>query len=266
MNKLERLDSLPELLRVALQSWQSDMWTAMPGYIQSFDPVARTCEVKIALKVRVKNPRYGTPGFVGNPYDYVEIAKLTDCPAIFPSGGGFTLTFPITKGDECLVILASRCIDNWWAQGGLPLDSNGSQHSQNADNVRMHNLSDGFVLVGVNSKPNVIPNISTNSTQLRNDAGDTYVEVKNGVINVKAITVNVNSATANIVATTSATITSPSIILKNAGTALKKLVNDTFVNLFNNHTHTSAAAGASTSVPNNGSAGPGNTTSTVQAE
>ena len=32
---------------------------------------------------------------------------------VFPGGGGFALTFPVAAGDECLVVFASRCIDDY---------------------------------------------------------------------------------------------------------------------------------------------------------
>ena len=41
----------------------------------------------------------------------------------------------------------------------------------------MHDLSDGFVFVGVRSQPRVIPNVSTGATQLRSDDGSTLIEL-----------------------------------------------------------------------------------------
>jgi phage baseplate assembly protein V len=41
----------------------------------------------------------------------------------------------------------------------------------------MHDLSDGFALVGVYSQPNVIPSVSTDAVQLRSDDGQAFVEI-----------------------------------------------------------------------------------------
>src|SRR5260363_73502 len=49
----------------------------------------------------------------------VELPLLGDVPVFFPRGGGCTLTFPVQKGDECVVVFASRCIDGWWQSGGV---------------------------------------------------------------------------------------------------------------------------------------------------
>src|ERR1019366_1339884 len=96
-----------------------------------------------------------------------------DVPIVFPSAGGFTITLPITVGDEVLVIFSSRCIDGWWQNGGI----------QAPIEFRMHDLSDGFAIPGPKSLPHVIPNISTTGAQIRNNAGTTYVEISaNGQI------------------------------------------------------------------------------------
>ena len=89
-----------------------------------------TVTVQPSIRGRVEQPDGSTKS--------VALPLLVDVPAVFPSGGGFTLTFPIHQGDECLVVFADRCIDAWWQSGGIgePLET------------RTHNLSDGFALVG----------------------------------------------------------------------------------------------------------------------
>ena len=45
-------------------------------------------------------------------------------------------------GDECLVIFSERCIDAWWALGGV----------QPLAELRAHDYSDGFAILGVRSR------------------------------------------------------------------------------------------------------------------
>lgn len=146
-------------MRIALDGKQAQIWTALPCIIQSFNPVAMTCEVQPTINGIVRQ-QDGTS-------KEVKMPLLLDCPVFFPSGGGFTLTFPIKPGNECLVIFASRCIDAWWQQGGI----------QGQAELRMHDLSDGFCLPEVFSQPRVLSNVSTTATQLRSADGQTFVEV-----------------------------------------------------------------------------------------
>ena len=151
MLQLERVNDNQEALRLALEGHQAQVWTALPGIIESFDADAVTCTVQPAIKAEVRAPDGST--------EWVSLPLLLDCPVAFQRGGGGTLTFPIAKNDECLVIFASRCIDAWWSAGGVQVQSE----------FRMHDLSDGFVIVGPYSQPTKIWNISTNSVQLRSN-------------------------------------------------------------------------------------------------
>lgn len=147
---------------------QATIWTALPGIIQSFNPTEMTCVVQPAIKAVIFSQD-------GSAVD-VALPLLLDCPVQFPSGGGLVLTFPLTQGDECLVVFASRCIDAWWASGGIQAQAE----------LRMHDLSDGFCIPGISSVPNVIPNISATSAQLRDKAGDTLIDVKSGEVSIVA--------------------------------------------------------------------------------
>ena len=172
MDQRERINDNEEALRAALQGWQASMWTALPGIIESFDAEKLTCSVAPAIQARVRA--------ADGSFQWVSLPLLVDCPVIFPNGGDFVITFPVRAGDECLVIFSSRCIDAWWQSAGIQVQAE----------LRMHDLSDGFVLVGPRSQPSILagqPAVSTNSTQLRTKDGSAYIELApGGVVNIKA--------------------------------------------------------------------------------
>lgn len=127
-----------------------------------------------------------------------KLPLLLDCPVVFPRGGGCTLTFPVKAGDECLVVFSARCIDAWWQSGGIQLPME----------LRMHDLSDGFVMVGPMSQAKKIGNISTTAVQLRSDDGVAFVEIDPGSKNIRAKTSSLVSIEApNIHLTGNVTIT-----------------------------------------------------------
>lgn len=169
MDQRERADDFDEGLRCSLDGKQADMWTAMPGIIQSFNAALQTASVQVAIQAKIIDKT----GKLTN----VTITLLTDCPCQFPAGGGFSQTWPVAKGDECLVVFGSRCIDAWWEQGGV----------QPPAEYRMHDLSDGFVLLGFRSKPRALSGVSTTTAQWRSDDGMLYIELAGGhVANIVA--------------------------------------------------------------------------------
>lgn len=169
MDRRERLNDPEEVMRAAQDGHQARIWTSMPGIIQSFDSVAMTAVVQPVIQ--------GIFQAADGSFTAVNMPVLTDVPVEFPSGGGFTMTFPVTEGDECMLDFSARCIDAWWQQGGI----------QPQAEKRMHDLSDAVCRIGVRSKPRVLTDISTTSTQIRSDDASTYIEVKAGqLVNVVA--------------------------------------------------------------------------------
>lgn len=185
------MDDPIEWVSIALHGWQSKIQTALPGIIQSFDAKSMTCTVQPAINGQVRDESGALTG--------VELPLLVDCPVQFPAGGGCTLTFPVKAGDECLVVFSSRCIDAWWQSGGVQVQPE----------LRMHDLSDGFVLLGFRSQPRVIGSISTTAAQLRTDDGAAFVEVNS---TTHAINANTSGA-ATVSAQGGITLTAPTVTI-----------------------------------------------------
>jgi len=159
INRVQLLNEPEETLKTVLDGRQVSIWTALPGIITNIDFDAMTCEVQPSIQGTVVDEN-------GN-FTQVNLPLLLDVPIVFPSGGGFTITFPLAAGDEVLVVFSSRCIDAWWQQGDV----------QPAMEARMHDLSDGFAIPGPKSQPNAIPGISDSKLQIRTDAGTTYFQI-----------------------------------------------------------------------------------------
>lgn len=182
MDRAQLLNDAEEAMRLVLDGRQSNIWTSMPGIIQAVDLTAMTCAVQPAIQAKVENET--------GAITLQNLPLLLDVPIVYPSAGGFTLTFPIKAGDEVLVVFACRCIDAWWQLSEVqrPLEA------------RMHDLSDGFAVPGPRSSGNVLGSISSSKVQLRNDAGDTYLgmgtkfAMKNATTDLKTLLSNFESA------------------------------------------------------------------------
>ena len=187
MNRDEITADNLEVVRTIVSAAKREVHVALPGIIDSYDANAQTVAVQPGIKTRIRAEDGSTKT--------VALPLLVDCPVQFPSGGNCTLTFPVTPGDECLVVFADSAIDAWWQSGGV-----GEKVS-----VRNHDLSDGFALLGFRSQPRVLSNVSTSSTQLRSDDGSTFVDlnpmagtlkfVAPGGLEIDAPTVKVNAGT-----------------------------------------------------------------------
>ncbi len=164
-NLMNLLDALRDQLKKEINC-------AKVGVIQSFDADLQEVTVKVAQQQVTSLKPDGTRTLA-------EYPLLLRVPVLFPAGGGFTLTFPIAAGDECLVVFNDRQIDNWLTSGsGLPPSIG-----------RVHDLSDGIAIVGMRSNPRALEDVSTDSVQLRSDDGGTLVEVAGGgVVRVVAPT------------------------------------------------------------------------------
>jgi hypothetical protein len=155
----ERFLDEEETLHILLENLQSRLYTSLVGVVQSIGVNGQTVSVQLAHDSNYRNSDGDmTP---------LPFSQILDCPILWQGGGGVTATFPIKQGDECLVLVAARNINAWWAQG---LGSDGT--APPTLKFRMHNLSDGFALVGVRSKPRGFT-VSTTAAQLRSDDGET---------------------------------------------------------------------------------------------
>ena len=216
-----------ETIQTHLDGRQAQIHTSMPGQIVSFNAAKMTATVKPAIQaINTQNDGTRVP---------VTIAAITDGPVHFPAGGGFTLTFPVKAGDECLIVFNERSIDNWHQHGG----------QQAPSDHRMHDINDCVVHVGLRSQANPLTGVSTTGVQLRNETGTDYIQLDstgitlktNGVINLQAFGINVSNTAGGI---------GTMVINANIGTA--GTLQNNSVNVGSTHTH-SEHDGPSTSVP-----------------
>ena len=76
MDRRERWAEPVEALRAALDGRQAEMWTALPGIVQSFDPAAMTVSVQPAVAGRISDEAGKAAS--------VDLPILPDVPVVFP--------------------------------------------------------------------------------------------------------------------------------------------------------------------------------------
>lgn len=174
MDPRERVLDPEETLRMAFEGMLSRVWCAMPGVIQAVTNNGNTVEVQPAINGRVRQ--------LDGTFKSIQMPKLVDVPICWQGGGGATWTFPIALGDECLVVFASRCIDNFWKngfvapQGQVGADGKQVNTLNDPPEFRMLNLSDGFAIIGVRSKKRAFSSFDASTARLRTDDDSCYLE------------------------------------------------------------------------------------------
>ena len=200
-DRRELLNDPEEAMRLALENWQSKMWTAGPGLIESYDPDAQTVSVQLTTRGSVSDEAGNTAA--------QDMPLLVDVPVVFPRAGGFAITFPVIPGDECLVVFGSRCIDGWWQSGGVqsPLED------------RMHDLSDAFAILGPTSQPRVLADVQTDGVEMRTEDRSTYLKLTAGTIFIKGNIVHEGDVTQTGNLTTQGTVMG-TVVKTTSGTGL----------------------------------------------
>lgn len=133
------------------------------GTIQSFDTAKQTVEASLNYK-----RTFFRPNAIGVVSPVLEdYPVIIDAPVIILGGGNGLLTFPIQKGDECILLFNDRDIDNWFS---------GSSTSGVAS-PRLHAFTDAIALIGPRSLSNIITNYSSESVDLRTKSGNVKVSI-----------------------------------------------------------------------------------------
>ena len=211
-----------------MESHQSAMWTALPGMVVSVNLTAQTVSVQPTIQGQMTAP--------DGSVQLVNLPLLVDVPIVWPRAGGFALTFPVTIGDEVLVVFASRCIDSWYQSGGIaaPAES------------RMHDLSDGFAILAPTSQPRVLANVQTDGMELRNESRSTFIKLTETGIVIQGNITHIGNQTSTGTTTMTGAINLTGNVVHSGGTlaSLGKNISGT-------HTHSGVQTGSgSTGVPN----------------
>lgn len=139
----------------------SDVHTAIPGRITSFDP--EKCEASILPYGKFRKPD-------GELIDY---PKISGVPVYFPQGAGQTATivYPVKPEDECLLLFSEQALDTW-------------QTGAESDTDLRFDLSNAVAIVGLFSKPNALVKeacdddsliVEKDGERVRLKKGETYI-------------------------------------------------------------------------------------------
>ncbi|MCK4521362.1 MAG: hypothetical protein KAU20_02225 [Nanoarchaeota archaeon] len=199
--------SLTEAIENVVWNILSDLHTCIPAVIEKYDHKTHKADVKPMI---TKTYTDGTE---------MKLPVISSVPVVFPRSKEASFTFPIKKGDGVLLVFSERPLDTWLSTGKESPPNDG----------RKFDLTDAIAIVGL---------FSFEEPALEDNNEDALIKYKDSEIRIKKsgdIIINCKKATVNA-----------SGDIKLGDGTVKKLVNEEFVNLYNNHVHnyidTNAAA------------------------
>lgn len=153
MSNAERDPSLVGALRVFLGRYFSELHTAIPGRVESYDATLQRASIQPVIK----------EAFEDETGERV-VARLPVIPGVpvqWPSGGGYFISFPLQPGDTGLLLFSQASLDVWLSEGGEvdPLDD------------RRFHLSDGIFIPGVRSFKTPLSGVSSDHATFGKESG-----------------------------------------------------------------------------------------------
>lgn len=172
-----------EGFRRILDHRQASLNTCVVGTVEKYDPDKKRADVK-----PVFIDHFETDAGTVQAIDYPVIQ---DIPVLFPRGGGFSITWPLKKGDPVVLIFAQRSLDEWKAGDGKKPTAQ--------ESLRMHDLSDALCIAGAFPDNDSAGKADDTSLHISHKEGKVDVEIKpDGKINATCARLNVGSDSAAI--------------------------------------------------------------------
>jgi hypothetical protein len=202
------------------------------GRIETFYPLDQTADIKICVERQFSNT------------EHVRSLKareiLLRVPCHTPSGGGWSMTMPITKGNTCILFFNQVGYDHWLFEdldeGGT---ISGEVGGEPVPHLQRHfSENDGYALVGLNTIPRAVKDYHATNSEWRGPVSadqvirlkpDHHIEIESSVqvtviapsvlVQCESATVETDTAVVNASATidatagTSASVTAPTLDL-----------------------------------------------------
>lgn len=154
MSEVDPSPTYAQVIRSAIARGLAELRVAMPGRIETYDATTQKASVLPLLKDAVRNADGGI--------DIDPFPVIPGVPVLFSGGGGFRTTYPVRRGDTCLIIFSDKSMDLWKSAGGGPIDP---------VNTRAHELADAVCIVGLHSFADAWNNSSTSAQTVGYDGG-----------------------------------------------------------------------------------------------
>lgn len=130
----EETPDLLDVLNLFGEHLLSNLHTAMPGRVESYDPATQRADVQPLIRRRI--PKAGTDR---REWVYEDLPLIPSVRVIHPRGGGAFVHLPIAAGDYVLLVFCEVGIGHWEAGDGSISD---------AGDERRHHIAHAVAIPG----------------------------------------------------------------------------------------------------------------------
>jgi hypothetical protein len=161
--------SLEDVILLAVRSELAKVQTSIPGRILTYDREKQRAQIQTSIRGRYENPE------TEELESYLP-PPIPNVPVQFPSGGGFSITWPLKKNDDVRLAFCSRSIDEWLTSG--------SADNEPTD-LRRFDLTDAVAIPGIRSFRNSLDGTEDNALVLQHESGIKIRVLDNGRITIE---------------------------------------------------------------------------------
>ena len=172
--------TLSEVIRAESRNQERSSFSALPGRITSYDPARMCANAQPVVKAG------------GGDSPVRDLPPLVCMPVVFPSGGGFSMTWDLQPGDGCLILFSSVSASQWLTSG---------EEGANPESPRRQSLSDGIIIPGLRPFTNPLASAATPGLTIGLDDGSAQILITpTGDITIKAGSVGLGDNPVDFVA------------------------------------------------------------------
>jgi len=147
-----------EILTDAMESKLLDVHTCCVARVEKYDAPTQTADVQPVNRRAVE--------LADGSFDQEDLPVIPNVKVKWPRAGGFSLHFPLKKGDHVVLVFSEADLSSWRTKGGI----------NDTEDVRRHHLSDAIAIPGISIDSDPIP---SDDAPAYPDVGDA-VAVLNG--------------------------------------------------------------------------------------
>jgi hypothetical protein len=131
--------TMAEIIRKALEARLADVWTALPGRVETYDAVTRTADISPVVRRPITTTEDDTI--------HEDLPVIPNVPILFPCGGGASITWPLLKGDHVQLLIQTLSPAQWRESG----------ETSDPGDLRLHSLGNAYAIPGMSRDSVALP-------------------------------------------------------------------------------------------------------------